>query len=166
MRTFLFYFIYIFSFCRLSWSLFMHIKAKNTCVNTPQRKISFQINIWFDCFYSSYLWRYWSRSVDYCNAVLSKFKLQSYNCFHFRKDMNSLIPPAISWIVSLLSILKNGFSITQPTKADMPLNRKQSKLGSIGSKSYRNDFPLQEYLFWIVDIIQLLVHVHYTRIIK
>ena len=57
-----------------------------------------------------------------CDVLVSEFEL------HLRsntlwKGMNPLILPAMGYIVSLLSFLKDGFSLEEPTKVDMPLNK-------------------------------------------
>ena len=67
----------------------------------------------------------------YCNIVVRQFKPVSHYYIpfltnNFGKGMNTLIPPAISLIVSLLSFYNDGF-IYDFTKFDMPLNKTKKK---------------------------------------
>ena len=55
-------------------------------------------------------------NVPNCNIEVSEFKLQLQYYIHFRanifrKDMKSLIPPAMVWIVPFLFFYKDGLGI-------------------------------------------------------
>ena len=57
-------------------------------------------------------------NVRDCDIIASEFDYLSIN---FRKGMNTLILPAIDWIVTLLC--KDGSGIKWPMKVYMPLNK-------------------------------------------
>ena len=70
-----------------------------------------------------------------CSLEVNEFDLKSHYYIHFQinplqKDMNPLIPPVMSQIVSMLFFNMDGFGIKYPMKIDMPLN-KETKPNSL-----------------------------------
>ena len=82
-------------------------------------------------------------SID-CSFKVSKFEIQSHYYIHFwtnthGKAMNPLIHPAMSEIVSLLYVYKDGFDIKSPMKVNWTLTNITTpsvNLGVIAMKVY------------------------------
>ena len=88
-----------------------------------------------------------------CSLEESVFKLESCYYIHLQtnthvKGMNSIIPPAMDQIVSLLSFYKDGSDIKWPSKVDMPFNE-EAKWLLLSTNRYSKLYNWKQFI--IID---------------